>query len=45
MISIVPPGVAVERGEDPMVNGSHSGEEGGGIKDDNDNEYHEGGGE
>jgi hypothetical protein len=43
MISVVLPGVATERGEDPAVNGSHGGEEGGGNKDDNKYEYHDGG--
>ncbi len=37
------PGVAAERGEDPTVDSSHGGEEGGGIKEDNNNEYHKGG--
>ncbi len=45
MISLAPPGVAVERGEDPVVDGSHGGEEGGGIKDNDNDEYLEGGGE
>ncbi len=40
MISIAPPGVAVKRGEDPVVDGSQGGEEGGGVEDDNDNEHH-----
>jgi hypothetical protein len=44
VISITPPGVAVKMGEDPVVDGSHSGEEGGGIEDDDKDEYHEGGG-
>jgi hypothetical protein len=43
MISVAPPGVAAEKGEDPAVNGSHGREEGGGIEDNNDDEYHEGG--
>ncbi len=40
MISVALLGVAVERGEDPVVDGSHGGEEGGGVKDDNDDEHH-----
>ncbi len=44
VISVVLPGVAVERGEDPVVNGSHGREEGGGVKDNDNNEYHKGGG-
>ncbi len=44
VISVALPGVAAERGEDPMVDGSHGREEGGDVKDDNDGEYHEGGG-
>ncbi len=42
-ISVAPPDIAVERGEDHAVDGSHGREEGGGIKDDDDNKYHEGG--
>ncbi len=34
VISAAPTGVAIKRGEDPVVNRSHSREEGGGIKDD-----------
>ncbi len=44
MISVAPPGVAAEKGEDPVVDGSHGGEEGGGVEDVDDDEYHEGGG-
>ncbi len=44
MISVMPPGVAAKRGEDPVVDGSHGREQGGGAKDDDDDEYHEGGG-
>jgi hypothetical protein len=44
VISIAPPGVAAERGEDPAVDGSHREEEGGGVKDDDEDEYHKGGG-
>ncbi len=44
VISIALPGFAAKRGEDPAVNGSHSGEEGGGVKDDDNDKYHEGGG-
>jgi hypothetical protein len=40
VISVAPPGVAVERGEDPVVDGSHGGEEGGGVDDDDDDKYH-----
>jgi hypothetical protein len=44
MISVMLPGVAAERGEDPVVDGSHGGEEGGSIEDKDNDEYHEGGG-
>jgi hypothetical protein len=40
VISVTPPGVAVERGEDPVVDGSHGREEGGGVEDVDDDEYH-----
>jgi hypothetical protein len=42
VISVAPPDIAAERGEDHAVNGSHGEEEGGGIEDDNDDKYHEG---
>jgi hypothetical protein len=38
VISVAPPGVAAERGEDPVVDGSHGGEQGGGVEDDEDDE-------
>ncbi len=45
MISVALTGVAAKRGEDPAVDGSHCGEEGGCIEDNNnDNEYNKGGG-
>jgi hypothetical protein len=31
VISVAPPGVSIKRGEDPVVDGSHGGEEGGGL--------------
>jgi hypothetical protein len=40
VISVAPPGVAIERGEDPVVNESHGREEGGGVEDDDDDEHH-----
>ncbi len=43
MISIMPPGVAAKRGEDPAVDGSHGREEGGGVEDDDNDKYHKGG--
>ncbi len=43
VISVAPPDIAAERGEDHAVDGSHSEEEGGGVEVDDDNKYHEGG--
>ncbi len=40
MISVAPPGVAVEREEDPVVDGSHGGEGGDGVEDDDDDKHH-----
>ncbi len=40
VISIAPLGVAVERGEDTVVDESHDGEEGGGVEDNNDDKHH-----
>jgi hypothetical protein len=42
MISVALPNVAAEKEEDPAVDRSHSGKEGGGVKD-NDDKYHKGG--
>ncbi len=42
MISVAPP--YIKRGEDPVVDGSHGGEEGRGVEDNNDDKYHKGGG-
>jgi hypothetical protein len=42
VISVAPPGVAFERGEDPVVDGSHGGEEGGGVEANDNDEYHKG---
>jgi hypothetical protein len=44
MISIVLPGVAAKKGEDPAVNGSYGREKGGGVEDNNNNKCREGGG-
>ncbi len=43
MISVAPPDIPAERGEDPAVDGSHSGEERGGVEDNDNDKYHEGG--
>jgi hypothetical protein len=45
VITVVPADIAAKRGEDPAVNGSHGREEGGGIKEDDNNKYLEWGGE